>query len=101
MEFIRTKNYGTEMNVVFTGDKYTFFDGFHGLVAIATRESEPGDMNALFSVEHTDVINEALIKRIINKCESRYIDINVSYTFKLFGKSQNLPYYADVDIKRY
>lgn len=101
MEFIRTKNYGTEMNVVFTGDKYTFFDGFHGLVAIATRNSDPGDKNVLFSVEHTYVINESLIKRIINKNENRYIDVIVSYTFKLSGKRQSLPYYADIDIKRY
>lgn len=38
MEFIKTKNYGTEMNVVFTGDKYIFFDSFYGITAIATRE---------------------------------------------------------------
>lgn len=57
-------------------------------------------MNALFSVEYTDVVSTALIMRVINKNERKYIDINVSYIFKLNGRNTSLPYYVVIEIRR-
>lgn len=37
MEYIRTKEYDTPIDVYFDGEKYVFINRFHGLVAIARR----------------------------------------------------------------
>lgn len=40
MEFYKTKLFGDEVNVLFTGPNYFFFHGFHGLICIAQRDDK-------------------------------------------------------------
>lgn len=103
MEFIKTKENGTEINVIFSCGKYIFVSAWAGLVAIATRTSEPGSDSAVFRVEHSLYISERLIKRVINKSENKYTAVSVSYDFDLYAPNScpvSLPYSLNVDIVR-
>ena len=97
MEFIQTKNYGTPMTVVFTGEKYFFNDNFFGLVAIATRdyEKEVGTGTA-FDVERCQRMNPATLKKVIEKNENRYIDRHVDFTEK-YVSGESLPYNLEMN----
>lgn len=103
MEFIKTKENGTEINVIFSCGKYFFVSAWAGLVAIATRTSEPGADSAAFHVERSLYISEQLVKRVINKSENKYTAVSVSYDFDLYapdGLPVGLPYGLDIDIIR-
>lgn len=109
MEFykINAKNY--EMNVVFNGGKYVFFNGYCGIAAIAERTT-PDEKIA--SGEESFVIlygNEHLIggsigeqsivpyvKKLVNKCESQYIKTEVKYELKKVDLSK---WYATIEVK--
>lgn len=47
MEFLKTKMFGGEVNILFTGQNYFFFHAFHGLLGIAERDDnvETSDAN--------------------------------------------------------
>lgn len=40
MNFFKTKMWGSDVNVLFTGPNYFFFHGFHGLICIAERNDD-------------------------------------------------------------
>ena len=95
MEFykINAKNY--ELNVVFNGMSYVFFNSWCGIAAVANRTTPANKISS--GTESFEIIygNEHLIggslgygailpyvKKLINKQESKYIQIKVEYTEK-------------------
>ena len=38
MEYIKTQEYNTRIDVYFDGEKYVFINAFHGIVAVARRQ---------------------------------------------------------------
>lgn len=94
MEFIQTKNYGTPMTVVFTGEKYFFNDNLFGLVAIATRrlsgDPEPGMQ--CFDVVRCQRMNPATLIRIIKKTANRYSDVYIEFNTNEYVSGESLPY---------
>ena len=115
MEFIKTKLWGGEVNVLFTGPNYFFFHGFYGVICIAQRVddvelSNPNDASVwkskfvLYSGHRDgDIEKESfeLAKRIIRKHDQKHVkktfefdeivtDLNkclvsVSYELNRFG----------------
>jgi hypothetical protein len=93
MKFYNTKKNGYEFNVIFTGDKYVFFNGWCGIAAVAERTTPAGQIasgHECFTIYYG---NEHLVggsmgykaiipvvKRIVNKAESRYISKKIQYT---------------------
>lgn len=66
MDFIKTKNNGGPMNVIFDG-RFIFIEAFHGLVAIA-QPVHDDEFNIIgYHVERTQAIGIATIKRIATK----------------------------------
>lgn len=87
MEFIKTKLWDGEVNVLFAGGNYFFFHGFYGVICIAERHddvelSNPSSKEVwkskftLYS-GHSDIDIEkdafALAKRIIRKHDQKHI----------------------------
>lgn len=64
MEYIKTQEYHTRVDVYFDGEKYVFINAFHGLVAIARREglvdfSTDGYMaHVKFKIEKSETIEK-------------------------------------------
>ena len=90
MEFFKSKMYGADVNIVFTGARYFFFSGWYGLLCVAERvyEVEERDQTKgefiLYLEENGSRGGDwkafaALAKKIINKSESKYISREVSY----------------------
>lgn len=84
MEFIRTTLHGAEINCIFNGEFYYFQNSFFGLIGIAKRAGyENDEQSKTFELitgnEHctggsyTPATVEAMMKKVINKCESKYI----------------------------
>lgn len=84
MEFIRTTLHGAEINCIFNGEFYYFHNSFFGLIGIAKRAGyENDEQSKTFELitgnEHctggsyTPATVEAMMKKVINKCESKYI----------------------------
>jgi hypothetical protein len=88
MEFYKTKLFGGEVNVLFTGPNYFFFHGFYGVICIAERVDEVELSNKTNSTDewkskfvlysghgHGDIEKEsfALAKKIIEKYDQRYV----------------------------
>lgn len=89
MEFgkINAKNY--ELNVVFTGKQYVFFNSYCGVAAVATRKGYSKEESKTFIIQYG---NEHLVggsigyraiipyvKRYINKQESQFIPVTCNY----------------------
>lgn len=93
MEFYKTKLFGGEVNVLFTGTNYFFFHGFYGVICIAERVDEvelsnPSDAKVwkskfvLYSGHrHGDIEKEsfALAKTIIEKYDQKYVKKTFEY----------------------
>lgn len=116
MEFYKTKLFGGEVNVLFTGQNYFFFHGFYGVICIAERVVDEEWVNnnnfehwrekfILYSGHRDGKIEReafVLAKSIIEKYdqqhvkktfeyEEKIVDLNkclvsVSYDLNRFGK---------------
>ena len=106
MEYIRTKEYETIIDVYFDGEKYVFVNRFIGLVAVARRKGMPAisdDGNtcySTFSVEHTDSICKETIIKVIQKQESQYLPCSVAYEWEKEQRYSSLPYSVSVKLER-
>lgn len=99
MEIIRTKNSDLEINVLFTGKRYVFINGFFGLMAIAERQSESWEDRQVFNIECARSIDTGLIKRFIARQENKYCKRIVHFDkidFRI--GSDSLPYGLDIEI---
>lgn len=106
MEYIRTKEYETTIDVYFDGEKYVFINRFIGLVAVARRKGIPAISNdgntaySTFTVEYTDGINKETVIKVIQKQESQYLPCSVAYEWKEEQKYSSLPYSVSVNLER-
>jgi hypothetical protein len=87
-----TKVNGHKVNVFFNGPQYIMYSEYFGVLAIATRDYDKGEVGKK-SVFHIVVGNEhtiggscsngavvAALKRVINKSENQYVPTKVEYT---------------------
>jgi hypothetical protein len=93
MEFFKTKLFGGEVNVLFTGPNYFFFHGFYGLICIAQRNGvelsnkEDGTDKwkskfVLYSGHRDGNIEKesfAMAKKIIAKYDQKYVKKTFEY----------------------
>ena len=106
MEYIRTKEYDTPIDVYFDGEKYVFINRFIGLVAVARRKGTPAisdDGNtcySTFTVEYADGINKETVINVIQKQESQYLPCSVAYEWQEENKYSSLPYSVSVKLER-
>ena len=106
MEYIRTKEYDTPIDVYFDGEKYVFVNRFIGLVAVARRKGTPAisdDGNtcySTFTVEYADGINKETVINVIQKQESQYLPCSVAYEWQEEQKYYSLPYSVSVKLER-
>ena len=106
MEYIRTKEHETTIDVYFDGEKYVFINRFIGLVAVARRKGMPAisdDGNtaySTFTVEQTDGICKETIIKVIQKQESQYLPCSVAYEWQEEQKYSSLPYSVSVKLER-
>ena len=106
MEYIRTKEYETTIDVYFDGEKYVFVNRFIGLVAVARRKGMPAisdDGNicySTFTVEYADGINKETVINVIQKHESQYLPCSVAYEWQEEKKYSSLPYSVSVKLER-
>lgn len=106
MEYIRTKEYETTIDVYFDGEKYVFINRFIGLVAVARRKGMPAisdDGNtcySTFTVEYADGINKETVINVIQKQESQYLPCSVAYEWQEEHKYSSLPYSVSVKLER-
>ena len=106
MEYIRTKEYETTIDVYFDGEKYVFINRFIGLVAVARRKGMPEISNdgntaySTFMVEQTDGICKETIIKVIQKQESQYLPCSVAYEWEKEQKYSSLPYSVSVKLER-
>lgn len=111
MEFYNVKSNCYEFNVVFTGRQYVFFNSWCGIAAIAERTTPSdkiGSGEESFTIKYG---NNALVggsmgyqgivpvvKRLVNKCENKYVPMKVEYTLE---ECELDKYYATIEIKQY
>ena len=106
MEYIKTQEYNTRIDVYFDGEKYVFINAFHGLVAIARRQGRteflPDGYKAhiKFKVEKASTISKDTITRTICKQEDRYVSAVVECEWHVV-ECENLPYYVSVNLVQY
>ena len=106
MEYIRTKEYETTIDVYFDGEKYVFINRFIGLVAVARRKGMPAisdDGNtcySTFTVEYADGINKETVINVIQKHESQYLPCIVAYEWQEEQRYSSLPYSVSVKLER-
>lgn len=106
MEYIRTKEYETTIDVYFDGEKYVFINRFIGLVAVARRKGTPAisdDGNtcySTFTVEYANGINKETVINVIQKQESQYLPCSVAYEWQEEQKYYSLPYSVSVKLER-
>lgn len=105
MEYIKTQEYHTRVDVYFDGEKYVFINAFHGLVAIARREglvdfSTDGYMaHVKFKIEKSETIEKITITRVIEKQESKYVSTIVETEWEEIRK-ESLPYIVSVNLEK-
>ena len=93
MEFYKTNARGHEMNVVFNGKMYIFFNAWCGIAAVAERTTPNGKIasgeesfNIKFGNRHLNGGSIGFgaivpfVKRFVTKCENKYIKVNLTYT---------------------
>lgn len=107
MEYIKTQEYHTRIDVYFDGEKYVFINAFHGLVAIARRDYNTSRFSedntryfVTFHVEKASTISESTIERIINKGESTYMPCYVTYVYDTISDRESLPYFVSVNLEK-
>ena len=105
MEYIKTSEYGTAIDVYFDGEKYVFINAFHGLVAIARRQglvdfSADGYMGHVkFKIEKSSTISRSTITRVIGKQESKYVSTVVETEWEE-NEIECLPYFVSVNLEK-
>lgn len=107
MEYIRTKEYNTPIDVYFDGEKYVFVNRFHGLVAIARRSKmtefseDKTEAFTSFTVETTNAISKSTITKVVKKSESKYIPCCVAYKWNVTTDGRDsLPYAVSVRLEK-
>ena len=93
MEFYNTKRNGYEFNVIFNDGTYVFFNGWCGIAAVAERTTTAdqvgtGDESFTIYYGNEHLVGGSMgykaiipvVKRIVNKAESRYISKKIQYT---------------------
>ena len=94
MKIIRvTKIARNRVDVVFTGDKYLFFNPDFGLIAVAQRH-ENG--SGLFDVQRTEQISKKMIEDTIRDNEPSYF----KYHNESIKPQHTLPYIVDIKLKK-
>lgn len=99
MEVIRvTKTARNRVDVVFTGDKYLFFNPDNGLIALAQRH-EP--CSGLFHVQRTEQISKKLIEETITDNEpSSIVVLGFEYHEEHNKPQHTLPYVVSVKLEK-
>lgn len=103
MEYLKTQEYHTRIDVYFDGEKYVFINAFHGCVAVAKREGLVEFTNdgckAHFKVEKTRcTISKRTINGAISKMENRYKSTIVEYEWEEVDRD-DLPYAVSVKVE--
>lgn len=89
MQIERIKIAGAEVYVIFTGDKYFFYNDYYGLIGIAKRLGFSDDVLHTFELAAGNGYTVgsrfnrgtiiAKIKQYINKNESKYIEVENTF----------------------
>lgn len=102
MEFYKTKLFGGEVNVLFTGPNYFFFHGFYGVICIAERDEEielsnnDGEWKTKFTLyaghKHGAIEKEcfALAKKIIRKYDQKHVRKTFEFEEKVVDLHKSL-----------
>lgn len=105
MEYIKTQEYSTRIDVYFDGEKSVFINAFHGLVAIARRQglvefSPDGYMaHVKFEIEKASTISKNTITRVLNKQENKYVSTVVECEWNEV-ECESLPYFVSVNLEK-
>lgn len=108
MDFIKTKNDGGLMDVIFDG-RFIFIDKWHGLVAIAQPVHNDSYNLIGYHIERTQAISVCVIRRVINNyMNDMYNRINPdrgrqTFTFKdctVHPFVGSLPYGIELNITK-
>ncbi len=106
MEYIKTTESNTRVDVYFDGEKYVFINAFHGCVAIAGRQglvkfTDDGyTAHVKFKVEKTkNTISKETIKSVIRKMENRYMSTVIEYEWDEQDRD-DLPYSVSVNVEK-
>lgn len=105
MEYYKTQESNTRIDVYFDGGKYVFVNAFHGLVAIARRQglveySQDGYMaHVKFQIEKSSTIERSTIIRLIHKQENKYVStvMDIEWTDV---EQESLPYIVTVNLEK-
>lgn len=105
MEYFKTQENDTRIDVYFDGEKYVFINAFHGLVAIARRQglvefSDDGYMGHVkFKIEKSKTISKRTITRVVEKQESKYVSTVVETEWEE-SEIESLPYFVSVNLQK-
>ena len=110
MEFYKTTAKNHEINVVFNGGKYIFFNSFCGIAAVAERttvDSKIGSGEESFNIKYGNrhLVGGSIgyggivpfVKRFVTKAENKYIKVQVSYTEE---KCDLADWYSTIEIHK-
>lgn len=107
MEYIRTKEHDTPIDVYFDGEKYVFINRFFGLVAIARRSKmiefseDNTEACTSFTVEATNAISKSTITKLVKKSENRFMPCCVAYKWNVTTDGRDsLPYAVSVRLEK-
>ena len=86
MKFLKARLYNADVNVVFTGKEYAFFNDFYGILCVAERdydfqyaEENKGKvrfrLNLDMSRDRNNIADDVLrmVSKVINKVEKQFI----------------------------
>lgn len=107
MEYLKTQEYHTRIDVYFDGEKYVFINAFHGCVAVAKREgllveftNDGYKAHVKVKVEKTRcTISKRTIDGAISKMENRYMSTIVEYEWEEVDDRDDLPYAVSVKVE--
>ena len=97
-----------EVQVIYTGAQYIFKNNFYGIIAVATRNGyasdedmhrftiQVGNHQCLGSCHYSDYAVVAMVKRFINKEESKYVKVTTTYDVVNIDLDK---FYIDVQVK--
>ena len=105
MEYIKTQENSTRIDVYFDGEKYVFINAFHGLVAIARRQGyteylpDGYKAHVKFKVEKASTISKNTITRLLYKQEDKYVSTVVECEWNEV-ECESLPYFVSVNLEK-
>ena len=105
MEYVKTQEYNTRIDVYFDGEKYVFINAFHGVVAVARRQglvdfTSDGYMaHVKFQIEKATTISKNAITRVIHKQESKFVSTVVESEW-IEVERESLPYFVSVNLEK-